>query len=100
MHKHDEIFCTICKKTVPEDRVLRQAVTCSKECARTLKNLRRQKRDQKKCRYCAMPSTPEERQLFKAWRAQSSRAPKRGRPKKVKPEPAPQEKFTEMINVG
>jgi predicted nucleic acid-binding Zn ribbon protein len=41
MHKHDEIFCTICKKTVPEDRVLRQAVTCSKECARTLKNLRR-----------------------------------------------------------
>lgn len=99
MHKHrvDKLFCCICKSPVAEDRILRQAVTCSKDCANTLKNIRRRKRDQKKCRYCNAPSTPDERKLFKQWIATLGNRPKRGRP--PLPKPMPQAEFTEMIHV-
>jgi predicted nucleic acid-binding Zn ribbon protein len=85
--KEETIYCVICKKPVPEDRVMLKAVTCSTAHTTQLANLRRRKRDTKKCRYCQQPSTLEERKLFKLWR-DSIRVETRGRKKKPK-DPAP-----------
>lgn len=59
--------CVMCGNQVPADRKS-DAVTCSKECTVARKNFIRSKLDQKECRYCNKPSTPEERVLFGMWK--------------------------------
>jgi hypothetical protein len=95
--KEGTIFCVICKKPVPEERVMLKAVTCSTAHTTQLANLRRRKRDAKKCRYCQQPSTLEERKEFKLWR-DSNRVETRGRKKKAKT-PAPPEASAENTAV-
>jgi predicted nucleic acid-binding Zn ribbon protein len=75
------VYCVICTEKVPEDRLLRKAVTCSDEHSKTLKNLRRRKRDMKHCRMCNRPANPEERAMFARWRRETM-GETRGRPKK------------------
>lgn len=82
----NQVFCAICKELVADERVMQGSVTCSKQCANDLKNLRRRRRDLKKCRYCNAPSTPEERANYLRWRVEVLGRPGRGRPKKQKPE--------------
>ena len=82
----NQVFCAICKELVADERVMQGSVTCSKQCANDLKNLRRRRRDLKKCRYCNAPSTPEERANYLRWRVEVLGRRGRGRPKKQKPE--------------
>lgn len=105
MHKHarEKLHCVVCTTVIPDERILREAVTCSKQCGNQLRNIRRRKRDMKKCRYCSQPSTPEERKLFQKWRETiEGKKRKRGRPlgsKKKPPADPAQAEFTEMITV-
>lgn len=77
------IYCVICTAPIPESRLDQKSVTCSKEHATQLKNLRRQKRDRVKCRLCGIPSTAEERKLFAQWRREIGLAKGRGKPEKI-----------------
>jgi predicted nucleic acid-binding Zn ribbon protein len=80
------IYCAVCKKPIPEERLLLKAVTCSPQHTQVLANVRRRKRDSKNCRFCHAPSTLAERKLFKQWR-DTIRVETRGRKKKPRPEP-------------
>jgi predicted nucleic acid-binding Zn ribbon protein len=85
----ETIFCAVCRNPIPEDRVIHRAITCSAICKTKLNEIRRSHKEEKFCRQCARPSTPEERKLFARWRRETFPAPKRGRPKNAKPEDAP-----------
>lgn len=61
-------FCVICGTSIPEERIRRKAVTCSKQHAIDFKNAKRRLRDADRCRLCKRPSTSTERALFDAWR--------------------------------
>jgi predicted nucleic acid-binding Zn ribbon protein len=80
----ETFYCVVCAAPIPEDRLLKKAVTCSKSHATVLKNERRRLRDAARCSLCKRPSNPEERALFAAWR-KTLPQPKKGRPFKVKP---------------
>lgn len=101
-HDQEQLRCTVCTSVIPPERILREAVTCSKQCANQLRNIRRRTHGLKKCKYCNQPSTPEERKLFAQWRESvDGKKRKPGRPvgsKKVKAAPV-QAEFTEMITV-
>jgi hypothetical protein len=88
-----EFFCTYCGNQIPLDRFTHKANTCSGTCAKQIKMARRKLERGHRCRLCNAPSTPEEREQFRKWRAQQPDAPKRGRPKGStnKPKPAPAE---------
>jgi len=77
------------RNEIPHDRELRKSNTCCDECAKKLKELRRRKKEQKVCRQCGAPSSPEERALFAAWRRQQFPPKKRGRPPQAKPAAEP-----------
>lgn len=79
------LHCIIDRIPIPRERAVKRSNTCSKECAQLLRKIRRAQDDERECRHCARPSTPEERKAFKAWRAtQPGYAKKRGRPVKQK----------------
>jgi hypothetical protein len=100
MSKTDRLFCCICQTQIADERIIKQGVTCSRQCSQLLRAIRRRKHDAKKCRYCNMPNTPEERKAFKLWRASLPDRPKRGRkPKPKVAEETTQQAFTEMIAV-
>lgn len=61
-------FCVFDGKLIPADRVKRNAVTCSKECAKAIERQRMLLMEQGECKYCRRPSTPEERESYKEWR--------------------------------
>lgn len=61
-------FCVFDGKPIPAERVKRNAVTCSKGCADAIVRQRMLLMEQSECKYCRRPSTPEERESFKAWR--------------------------------
>lgn len=63
----------MCRNVISSDRKS-DAITCSPECTRKRKDYLRSKLDQRECRYCNKPSTPEDRVLFGMWR----KAHKRG----------------------
>lgn len=101
-HAGDKLFCTICTEPISDDRILKSAATCSPRCSKQLKNIRRRKRDLKKCRYCNQPSTPEERRDYNQWRAEKGLKKKPGRPKKAvvsAAEPPAQMEITDMMHV-
>jgi hypothetical protein len=61
-------FCVFDGKLIPAERVKRNAVTCSKECAKAIERQRMLLMEQSECKYCRRPSTPEERESYKQWR--------------------------------
>lgn len=75
------LFCIVCGGEMPFERTARGGSTCSKEHADILNAEKRRIRDSTHCRACSRPSTPEERQLYAAWR-RSMQGETRGRPKK------------------
>jgi hypothetical protein len=74
----------VCKSQLPDERIAKQGVTCSKQCSQKLRSIRRRKHDAKKCRYCNQPSTLDERKQFNKWRKTLPDRPKRGRKPKSK----------------
>ena len=62
------VFCVVCGKEVPADRVKMRAISCTKECATVRRNYLRSRVDQVKCRYCMQPASPEEVGRFRRWR--------------------------------
>lgn len=61
--------CVVCKRPVPARRATsRSKNTCSNNCNAVLQMFRRWNLFRRKCPTCYHPSTPEERQDFKAWR--------------------------------
>jgi hypothetical protein len=67
---YDDIktHCVICKDEVPKDRLMRGAITCTKEHAKLRRAQLQAITDKKDCRYCRRPSTPEEREAYKRFR--------------------------------
>lgn len=61
-------YCVFDAKPIPAERVKRNAVTCSKECAKAIERQRMLLMEQSECKYCRRPSTPEERESYKRWR--------------------------------
>lgn len=61
-------FCVFDGKPIPIERVKRNAVTCSKECAKGMERQRMLLVEQIECKYCRRPSTPDERESYKQWR--------------------------------
>ena len=59
--------CVMCGDPIPHDRP-KMALTCSDVCRDRRKNYRRSRQDQRACRYCLRPSTPEQRAAYHQWR--------------------------------
>jgi hypothetical protein len=66
-YRNVDRFCLMCKKVIPADRKS-DAITCSTECTKRRADFLRSKIDQKECRYCNKPSTPEDRVFFSQWK--------------------------------
>lgn len=67
---HVKVFCVVDGVEVPDDRKKRRSITCSDACAKIRNVYLREKKELKKCKYCGNPSTPEERDDFRLWRAE------------------------------
>ena len=63
-----EMKCVVCTNPVPQDKARRRGVTCSKECADLRTRLLRLKVDNRECRFCHKPSTPNARKAFSRFR--------------------------------
>jgi hypothetical protein len=61
-------FCVVDGKPIPQDRLSRGSVTCSKECYDIRRHAQRAQQDEKECRYCRKPSTPEDRDTYARFR--------------------------------
>lgn len=61
-------YCVVDKELIPIERVKFNAVTCSDKCEKARKRQRMLLMEQAECKYCRRPSTPAERESFKAWR--------------------------------
>lgn len=68
-------YCVVCKEEIPEDRVRKQSVTCKKECADARRRAQRTLQDERECRYCRRPSSPEEREAFNRFRKLEAKRP-------------------------
>lgn len=61
--------CTMCGNEIPADHPKRKtALTCSDACRDLREQWRRQKEDEKRCRYCLKPTSPAERSRYRRWR--------------------------------
>ena len=67
---HVKVFCVVDGVEVPDDRKKRRSITCSDACAARRNSYLREKKELKKCKYCGTPSSPEERDEFRQWRAE------------------------------
>ena len=67
--------CIICGDEVPKERVMRGAITCSKEHAKIRRGQLLAITDKKECRYCRRPSTPEEREAYRRFRLLERKQP-------------------------
>lgn len=61
-------FCVVCTSQIPDERVKKSSVTCKRECADARRRAQRTLQDDRKCRYCSRPSSPEERAAFNRFR--------------------------------
>ena len=68
-------YCVVCTNEIPEDRVRKQSVTCKKECSDARRRAQRTLQDDRECRYCRRPSSPEEREAFNRFRKLESKRP-------------------------
>lgn len=57
----------ICQREIPDTRK-RDAVTCTPACSKLRKDYIRSCYDRTHCRYCAKPSTHEQRESYKLWK--------------------------------
>jgi predicted nucleic acid-binding Zn ribbon protein len=71
------MHCVNCTEPIPPGRKS-DAVTCSPFCSKARRDYLRSRVDQKSCRYCQRPSTPEERARYQAWRRAEKKAAKEG----------------------
>jgi hypothetical protein len=62
-----QMKCVVCTKPIPTGRKW-DAITCSKECTKARRDFGRSRIDQRECRYCQRPSTPDEQTRYKRWR--------------------------------
>jgi predicted nucleic acid-binding Zn ribbon protein len=62
-----EIHCIMCKNPIPPERLSRLGVTCSDACKKARKDYLKNRIENKHCRYCHKPSTPEQRKRFQRW---------------------------------
>lgn len=76
-------FCILCKEPIPLERLVRRAVTCTKEHARLLKQNRDKLKHSQGCTHCRRPCTPEDKRLWAEFRKSlPGYSPgKKGRPK-------------------
>ena len=63
------LHCTICRAPIEEKRARRQTATCGEPCKDRLDAVRKEQRRNTKCPSCLHPSSPEEREEFRLWRA-------------------------------
>lgn len=63
------LHCMVCLEPLSETRSRRPTSTCSEPCKDRLDTLRAEQRRSRKCPHCLHPSTPEEREEFRRWRA-------------------------------
>lgn len=77
------LYCIVDRVAIPHERAIKKSNTCGDACAKILKAKRRALVDQRRCRVCNKPSTPEERKAYQAFlRANPEfKKAKRGRPR-------------------
>lgn len=63
-----DAFCILCKAPIPLERLVRRAVTCTKDHARLLRRLRDKLSNSQGCTHCRRPCTPEDRAAWAAFR--------------------------------
>lgn len=83
--KKIKLYCTIDRKRIPLERILRRSSTCCKDCQKSLRDFRLAIIESRKCLHCYKPSSPADRALyrrFKAWLLEQGviSVPKTGRP--------------------
>lgn len=78
----ETLSCAVCKGPLPAKRAYaRTRYTCSPECRNALRAFQKLVVDAKYCHVCMRPSTPEERDEFKAFRRSKGQLKgERGRP--------------------
>lgn len=79
--------CAWCGKEISEERQVRRKRTCSDEHTKHLNQFKRFLQSKIRCSSCGRPSTPAEREDFKAWRAARGEVLKsigRGAPRKTR----------------
>ena len=76
------LSCAVCRGPLPAKRAYaRTRYTCSPECRNALRAFQKLVVDAKYCHVCMRPSTPEEREEFKAFRRSKGQLKgERGRP--------------------
>lgn len=82
---HEDLFgiqpkCVIDSVIIPPDRLRFKSVTCSKECGDTYAKIHQKKRDDKGCKYCHRPSSPNARRAFRRFRKWERENPELARP--------------------
>lgn len=65
----ESLYCVICRKQIDPKRATRPTATCSEVCKNRLDTIKANQRKARKCPHCLHPSTPEEREQFRLWRA-------------------------------
>jgi hypothetical protein len=70
-----ESYCVVDRQPIPSERIAKGSVTCSKECAAVRRKAQRTLQDERECRYCSRPSTPEERDAFRRFRRLEAKRP-------------------------
>jgi hypothetical protein len=70
-----EGFCIVDAQPIPKARLLKGSVVCSDRCLKVRQRALRTVQDQRECRYCRHPSTPEEREAYKRFRALEKKRP-------------------------
>lgn len=79
--------CCVCGADIPEDRQVRRKRTCSDEHTKHMNQFRRFQQSKIRCSSCGRPSSPEEREDYKRWRAERGEVLKsigRGAPRKTR----------------
>lgn len=87
MAEEFKLYCVVDKKPIPMERIVQRSITCCDTCQDQLRKVRLAIINTRKCMVCFKPSTAEERQLFrrfKAWAIENGHLVqgKRGRKRK------------------
>jgi len=66
-----KLHCLVCQSVVPASRATQKRYqgTCSPVCGQVMKLLHTHNRNNRYCKQCMHPCTPEEVKLFRQWRA-------------------------------
>jgi hypothetical protein len=72
--------CVLCRSEIPADRLRFKAVTCSKVCGARYMRWQQKKRDDKACKFCHRPSTPNARRAFSRFRVWEKENPEASHP--------------------